>query len=66
MLDFTLETNCPPVEGRDDNRFTRRDTGVLFGRAFVASKDKLRLLGSYPLPDGSQMQQFSRRDGSAR
>lgn len=31
----------------------------------VASKDKLRLLRSYPLPDGSQMLLFERRDGSA-
>jgi hypothetical protein len=63
---FITKTDWAPVEDTRDSPFTPRDADVLVERAFVASRDKLRLLRRYPLPDGSEMLLLERRGEGAR
>jgi len=59
---FVTKTDWAPTEDPGDNPFTPRDTDVQIERAFVAIKDKLRLRSRFPLPDGSALLLFERRD----
>jgi hypothetical protein len=59
---FVTKTDWAPTVDPGDNPFTPRDTDVQIARVFVAIKDKLRPRACFPLPDGSAMLLFGRRD----